>query len=46
LAIIPDVIRHDSLHTVKAGVLKELGRGLDDPLRAVRREAVECRAKW
>jgi DNA repair/transcription protein MET18/MMS19 len=40
------VIRHDSLHGIKAGVINDLGKGLDDPLRSVRKEAVECRAKW
>ena len=27
-------------------MIRELGNALDDPLRAVRKEAVECRAKW
>jgi len=27
-------------------VIRELGNALDDHVRAVRKEAVECRAKW
>ena len=27
-------------------MIRELGNALDDPVRAVRKEAVECRAKW
>ncbi|ORY34974.1 Dos2-interacting transcription regulator of RNA-Pol-II-domain-containing protein [Naematelia encephala] len=46
LAFFPDVVRHETLHTVKSDVLRDLGKALDDPLRIVRREAVECRAKW
>jgi len=44
--MIPDVIRFENLSKVKADVLVELGKGLDDPLRIVRREAVDCRARW
>ncbi|ORX37979.1 Dos2-interacting transcription regulator of RNA-Pol-II-domain-containing protein [Kockovaella imperatae] len=46
LAMIPDVIRFDILRSQKAVVIRDLGRTLDDPVRAVRKEAVECRAKW
>ncbi|WWC65616.1 uncharacterized protein I303_108236 [Kwoniella dejecticola CBS 10117] len=46
LAIFPDVIRFENLHKHKAIVIKQLGKALDDPLRNVRKEAVECRAKW
>ncbi|WVF68679.1 hypothetical protein IAT40_003451 [Kwoniella sp. CBS 6097] len=46
LSLFPDVIRFEALHTQKSIVIKQLGRALDDPLRAVRKEAVECRAKW
>ncbi|WWD20081.1 hypothetical protein CI109_104555 [Kwoniella shandongensis] len=46
LSTFPDVIRFEVLHSTKSSVLKELGKALDDPLRSVRKEAVECRAKW
>ncbi|OCF43478.1 DNA repair/transcription protein MET18/MMS19 [Kwoniella heveanensis CBS 569] len=46
LSLFPDVIRFEALHTQKSTVIKQLGRALDDPLRSVRKEAVECRAKW
>ena len=44
--MVPDVIRFDTLRTSKASVIRDLGKTLDDPVRAVRKEAVECRAKW
>ncbi|WVQ96214.1 hypothetical protein IAU59_003318 [Kwoniella sp. CBS 9459] len=46
LSLFPDVIRFEALHTQKSIVIKQLGKALDDPLRSVRKEAVECRAKW
>lgn len=46
LAIFPDVIRFEALQKEKSRVIRELGNALDDPVRAVRKEAVECRAKW
>lgn len=46
LSMFPDVVRHNTLHSQKNAVLRDLGKALDDPLRSVRREAVECRAKW
>lgn len=46
LALLPGVIRYDVLHPYKAQVLKELGKVLDDPRRAVRKEAVDARTKW
>ena len=46
LALVPDAIRVDSLRSHKSGVLRDLGKALDDPIRTVRREAVECRARW
>ncbi|WRT69441.1 uncharacterized protein IL334_006427 [Kwoniella shivajii] len=46
LSLFPDVIRFESLHNYKSIVVRELGKTLDDPLRNVRKEAVECRAKW
>ncbi|WWC93066.1 uncharacterized protein L201_008031 [Kwoniella dendrophila CBS 6074] len=46
LSIFPDIIRFEILHKHKSIVIRELGKSLDDPLRNVRKEAVECRAKW
>ncbi|KAK8849457.1 hypothetical protein IAR55_004790 [Kwoniella newhampshirensis] len=46
LSTFPDVIRFEVLHSTKPLVLKELGKALDDPLRSVRKDAVECRAQW
>ncbi|WVR08275.1 hypothetical protein IAU60_005322 [Kwoniella sp. DSM 27419] len=46
LSTFPDVVRFEALHNHKATTIKQLGKALDDPLRAVRKEAVECRAKW
>jgi DNA repair/transcription protein MET18/MMS19 len=46
LGVIPDAIRFEALQSEKSRVVRDLGRVLDDPLRSVRKEAVECRAKW
>ncbi|KAI5999407.1 ARM repeat-containing protein [Pisolithus orientalis] len=46
LALLPGVIRYDILHPYKVQVLKDLGKVLDDPRRAVRKEAVDARTKW
>ncbi|EAL20722.1 hypothetical protein CNBE0870 [Cryptococcus deneoformans B-3501A] len=46
LAIIPDTIRFEVLYKQKAEVIKELGKAVDDRIRDVRKEAVECRARW
>lgn len=46
LAQYPNVMAADTVRRIKPEMLKSLGRALDDPLRTVRREAVECRAKW
>lgn len=46
LAVLPDAVRYDILHPVKTAVLKQLGRALDDKRRSVRKEAVDCRARW
>ncbi|KAL1925687.1 uncharacterized protein VTP21DRAFT_570 [Calcarisporiella thermophila] len=46
LAIFPATIRYDLLYPYKTQVLRELAKPLDDRKRLVRREAVECRAKW
>ncbi|TFY64788.1 hypothetical protein EVG20_g5838, partial [Dentipellis fragilis] len=46
LAIIPQIVRYDVLHPHKPAVLKELTKALDDPKRAVRKEAVDARSNW
>ena len=46
LALIPDTIRFEVLYKQKAEVIKELGKAVDDRIRDVRTEAVECRARW
>lgn len=46
LGVIPAIVRYDVVHPVKARVVKELAEALDDPKRAVRREAVEARTTW
>ncbi|KAH9943852.1 ARM repeat-containing protein [Amylocystis lapponica] len=43
LAKLPSIVRYDVLHPQKATVLRELAQVLDDPKKAVRREAVEAR---
>ncbi|EJF59029.1 ARM repeat-containing protein [Dichomitus squalens LYAD-421 SS1] len=46
LATLPSVVRYDVLHPQKATVIRELAKALDDPKRAVRREAVTARFKF
>lgn len=46
LGVFPDAIRYETLHPVKATVIRELADSLDDPLRSVRREAVDTRDRW
>lgn len=46
LAILPSTVRYDVLHPQKAAVVRELAKVLDDPKRAVRKEAVEARTNW
>lgn len=43
LAVMPSLVKYDVLHPQKATVLRELAKALDDPKRAVRKEAVEAR---
>ncbi|KAG2068710.1 hypothetical protein BDR04DRAFT_1206804 [Suillus decipiens] len=43
LALLPGTVRYDLLHPYKTRVLKELAKILDDPKRAVRKEAVIAR---
>lgn len=46
ISALPAIIRIEVLGKLKPRVLRELGEALDDPVREVRREAVECRAAW
>lgn len=46
LAILPSALRYDILHPYKTQVVRQLGQVLDDQRRAVRKEAVDCRATW
>ncbi|KAI0091461.1 ARM repeat-containing protein [Irpex rosettiformis] len=46
LATLPSIVRYDVLHPQRALVLRELAGALDDPKRAVRKEAVEARTVW
>ena len=43
LAILPSIVRYDVLHPYKSTVIRELVKVLDDPKRAVRKEAVDAR---
>ncbi|KAJ4000828.1 ARM repeat-containing protein [Lentinula boryana] len=43
LGILPSIVRYDVLHPQKATVIKQLAVSLDDPKRAVRKEAVDAR---
>ena len=43
LAVMPSLVKYDVLHPQKPTVLRELAKTLDDPKRAVRKEAVEAR---
>ncbi|KAI0306124.1 ARM repeat-containing protein [Multifurca ochricompacta] len=46
LAVLPKIVRYDVLHPQKATVLRGLAKALDDPKRAVRKEAVDARTTW
>jgi len=37
---------YNKVHTLRPMITKELGNTLDDPKRAIRKRAVECRNKW
>lgn len=43
LGILPGFLRYDVLHPYKSTVVRQLGFVLDDPKRAVRKEAVDTR---
>ncbi|KAJ3862033.1 ARM repeat-containing protein [Lentinula novae-zelandiae] len=45
LGVLPNIVRYDVLHPLKATVIKQLAVSLDDPKRAVRKEAVDARFK-
>ena len=44
LAVLPKIVRYSVLHAQKPIVLRELAKALDDPKRAVRKEAVDARS--
>ncbi|KAJ3917813.1 ARM repeat-containing protein [Lentinula edodes] len=44
LGVLPSIVRYDVLHPLKATVIKQLAVSLDDPKRAVRKEAVDARS--
>jgi hypothetical protein len=44
--MLPKIVRYDVLHPQKAMVLRELTKALDDPKRAVRKEAVDARSVY
>ena len=44
LAVLPKIVRYSVLHAQKPIVLRELVKALDDPKRAVRKEAVDARS--
>ncbi|CAK5283329.1 unnamed protein product [Mycena citricolor] len=46
LAVLPSTVSYDVLHPVKSEVLRALSKALDDPKRAVRRQAVDTREVW
>ena len=46
LRIFPGKVKDSTLLPFKNSVTRGLVKALDDPKRAVRKEAVECRAKW
>jgi DNA repair/transcription protein MET18/MMS19 len=46
LAMLPKIVRYDVLHPQKPTVLRELTKALDDPKRAVRKEAVDARSVY
>ncbi|TFY64928.1 hypothetical protein EVJ58_g2311 [Rhodofomes roseus] len=46
LSVLPSAVRYDVLHPQKATVIRELWKVLDDPKKAVRKEAVEARTNW
>ena len=43
LGVLPSIVRYNILHPQKSYVIRELGKVLDDPKRAVRKEAVDAR---
>jgi len=46
LGTLPATMPWSVLQGQKAGVVKELGKVVDDGRREVRRKAVECRSRW
>ncbi|KAL1745859.1 Dos2-interacting transcription regulator of RNA-Pol-II-domain-containing protein [Schizophyllum fasciatum] len=46
LGILPRILMREVLQRYRATVVKELAKALDDPKKAVRKEAVATRTKW
>lgn len=46
LTVFPDSLDWLTLHQQKHPVLKTLALAVDDPKKRVRKEAVDCRARW
>lgn len=46
LTVFPDSLDWLTLHQQKQPVLKALAMAVDDPKKRVRKEAVDCRARW
>lgn len=46
LGIFPHVIRKDILELYKLQVVRQLVQALDDPIKLVRKEAVDAREFW
>ncbi|EJD43759.1 ARM repeat-containing protein [Auricularia subglabra TFB-10046 SS5] len=46
LGTLPGIVRYEVLHPLKARVIRELGKLLDDSKRSIRKDAVDAREKW
>lgn len=46
LGVLPGIVRYDVLHPYKVTVIRDLAKVVDDPKRAVRKEAVDTRSAW
>ncbi|KAH0562369.1 hypothetical protein GP486_002935 [Trichoglossum hirsutum] len=46
LSLLPGAIKNETLLPFKLQVIRDLTGALDDPKRHVRKEAVDCRARW
>jgi DNA repair/transcription protein MET18/MMS19 len=46
LRLLPGTIKNETLLPFRRQVIRSLTSSLDDPKRHVRKEAVDCRARW